>query len=161
MSTVVVDDLVQRYRVFMRDFPLDQRRSEINEPLLREVLAFIEMHQDQWDQGQWWRHGNCNTIGCFAGWTVVLGHPNWGLDRAWEFDSNDIDVPEQATRLLGLTRGQAERLFYYTSVYAKDPIDGVYRTRHPTFADFCRRVEEITGIVFKPASYMPEGLDAA
>ncbi len=124
----------------------DPYPTEINEPLIRDVLAYIEMHPEQWNQNSWWLRGMCGTTGCFAGWTVVLGHPAWGLERADEFHASRMDVEYRAARLLGLTAAQAARIFYFTAV----------GERHPSFVEFCRRVEEVTGVRFKPA---PEVID--
>ncbi len=126
----------------------------VNEPLLREVLAFIELHPQQWDQGAWIQTGVCGTTACLAGWTVVLADPVvGGLERMFEVDFTRMDIRGRAQALLGFTDEQVEWLFYYTMNYDEDgnPVG------RPTFADFCERVERVTGVRFKP----PETLDAA
>jgi len=63
------------------------------------VLAHIAAHPEQWDQRVWLQTTECGTVGCFAGWTVVLG----GGDRE--------DVRESARALLELDARQASSVF--------------------------------------------------
>lgn len=129
------------------------RSTGVNEALLREILTFIELHPERWDQGSWWDTGACGTTGCLAGWTVVLADPLFGPDQAWAFDPLSCDIDFRARNLLGLSEEQAHELFFFTQVYDEDgnPL------RRPTFRDMCERVERVTGIRIKP----PEDLGAA
>jgi hypothetical protein len=97
----------------------------VNKDLLRETLAYIEVHPEEWDQRQW----ICGTSACFAGracllsgaqpcdWGGKVVQPNdeeeTGLVVAQDSDSTRaIGVGEMARRLLGLTDDQADRLFH-------------------------------------------------
>lgn len=47
-----------------------------NAQLAYMVLDHIDAHPEQWQQGQWIGNAECGTVGCFAGWAVLLsgGH---------------------------------------------------------------------------------------
>lgn len=44
---------------------------DFNPDLLREVLGFILLNPDSYDQGTWFNQ-NCNTTGCLAGWAASM-----------------------------------------------------------------------------------------
>lgn len=115
-------------------------RPQVNEAFLREVLAFIELHPELWDQNDWMRETPCGTTYCLAGWACVLAD-NPVMDSA----TRRVDIPVEATRLLGLTGQQAWELFGFAYVHEV----GRY-ARHPTFDEFCGKVERVTGVRFKP-----------
>lgn len=111
----------------------------VNEARLREVLTFLQLHPELWNQYEF-----CGSTGCLAGWTVALAEQGdlSALDgRLW------VDVGERARQLLGLTGEQASRLFHFTEIYDSAVVEWY---RHPTFREFCERVELVTGIRFKP-----------
>jgi hypothetical protein len=111
-----------------------------NEPLLREVLSFIEGHPDQWDPSVWvdgfWGD-TCGTVGCLAGWTYLLGTPSPQPQPPAH------QVYQQARLLLDLTEDQALLLFGFTAV-----VGGLGVPRKPTFADLLAKVEAVTGVRF-------------
>lgn len=111
----------------------------INVPLAEKVLAQIMAAPDRWTQQSWLDRpytpdqqsaedtvDNCNTSGCFAGWSVVLaGYKTGRIDgvlRVPESIQRQLAVgPEDsharpsvqavATHELGLTPDQASELF--------------------------------------------------
>lgn len=124
----------------------------LNEALLREVMAFIKIHPERWNQQRWSQRTECGTTYCLAGWTVLLG-----FDADWsqhhDFDSYQAEdlVYDMARDLLGLTEGQAYELFYF--IDGTGPVTPGFelcpssRQRFQvTFADLVRKVFEVTGI---------------
>jgi len=71
----------------------------VNLELFDQVLAHIEAHPEQWDQSVWLAENECGTVGCFAGWTVILG----GGARN--------HVEQSAADLLGVDDVTADALF--------------------------------------------------
>ncbi len=129
----------------------------INEALFREVLAWIELHQERWSQRLWSGLGPCGTTHCLAGWTYVLS-----AEHLIEYDiDGDLIVPgggtvKQFAKVeLGLTEAEARELFLYTTVMVPGPA-GMGTARPPTFAELCAKVQEVTGIRFKPAESASE-----
>ncbi len=121
----------------------------INEALLREVLAYIELHPESWDQRIWGRVHACGTVACLAGWTYVLTSNDWGLQRwgqlNWDRSPSVFEVSGVAAYArdkLGLTDAQAWGLFHFGTDVRASP---------PTFAELCEVVEQVTGVRFKPA----------
>lgn len=102
-----------------------------NATLLREVLAQIETHPETWRQSDW----RCGTGMCFAGWTAELAGGKWIADanswragylavepgdtfeqlRYFQAIGYAVGVEDRATRLLSLTKGQADDLFCPTN----------------------------------------------
>ncbi len=122
----------------------------VNEPFLREVLTWISLHQDLWDQRGWVTHTACGTTYCIAGWAYVLGTQEWfGRDNHRRIRST-LPVYPVARRLLGLTPEQASDLFMFTTVVVPGKANnGLGTARPPTFAELCAKVEEVTGVRFK------------
>jgi hypothetical protein len=121
---------------------------EVNEPRLRGVLAHIEQDQEHWDQ---YTYG-CGTAACLAGWAVALEN-NWTMGQLFTVNQTGFSIRDRAQELLGLTRDQAHALFsFHTVVDASAPWGG----REPTFAEFCERVEEVTGVRYKPLTHLTE-----
>jgi hypothetical protein len=110
--------------------------SRVNEPYVREVLNFIDLHQELWNQGLWTGESECGTTHCLAGWAVALTSPQ---DLA-----DPVIIPKRAAELLGLNARQAAMLFFYEF----DPI----LDREVTFTDLCEMVEAVTGVEFKPST---------
>ncbi len=85
--------------------------SELNKPLLEQVMTHINDHPDVHDQENWVINPdqydpsnieNCGTAACFAGWACLLsGHT-----------SKTVDVESKAVELLGLDWDDAAVLFY-------------------------------------------------
>lgn len=112
----------------------------INEAFLREVMAHIELNQELWDQSTWANVNNeCGTSYCLAGWAYTLGT---GRDA---LTVNGSEVAHTAAHLLGLSYIRASHIFQFTSV----PDRGQFRP--VTFPELCVRVEQVTGVKFKPA----------
>lgn len=85
----------------------------INVPLLRKVLEHITAHPEEHDQGVWVRRTLCETTGCIAYHTAVIAGYSIYLDG---YDMCRVSTGElindAAQRVLGLTSGQAFRLFF-------------------------------------------------
>lgn len=123
----------------------------VNEAFLREVMAYIELHPELWDQENWASVAPCGTSHCLAGWAYVLGTGKelWLNPRSMTVEPTELVV--EAGKLLGLSVSQAVALFNFSVITAYDKY-GYYVSRHPTFQEFCDKVERVTGITFKPAS---------
>lgn len=98
----------------------------------RMVLDFITAHPEHHNQAVWavpmaWLRelydeslvGTCGTVACVAGWTCIMagdeltssdGSPE--LDHAISDSGAALEIPERAMRLLGLTKDEADELFY-------------------------------------------------
>ncbi len=122
-----------------------------NEPLIREVLSFIDLHRERWNQDQYLARGECGTVGCFAGWAALLSSTA-ELDLA-EVDNpvslalykRGLDNRYHIAEILGLGVNQYYRIYDFVTVH--DPEGN--RLRHPTFEELCQRVFEVTGIRYK------------
>ncbi len=128
----------------------------LNEAFIREVLAWIELHQELWNQNTWHSPEPCGTAYCFAGWAVKLG-------TDLEVESlGTLALVRKAMELTGLSTAQASELFWYVAEPVEDPIFesgyvGHQSYRKPTFEEFCAKVEAVTGIRFKPRSEAIDG----
>lgn len=119
--------------------------STVDEARLRAVLAYIEAHPESWNQGEW----ACGTSGCLAGWTVALDRELEIRHVAVTYHGSQVE--ETARKLLRLDPSQAAWLFYFTSVEGDDG-----EPRRPTFEEFCARVEQVTGVRYKPLTHLTE-----
>lgn len=85
------------------DFP-ERRRW-----LAKQIAAHPRYH----DQGSWYWRDGCGTTACAAGWAMLLAGRRSARNGLLFDDHDELMVPESdGRRLLGLTRGQAEELFY-------------------------------------------------
>lgn len=79
-----------------------------NAELAYRVLDHIDAHPEQWDQGHWVAEAECGTVGCFAGWAVMLsgymvndeGTVIGSLGRVTKLDGQHIE--DAANVLLGI-----------------------------------------------------------
>lgn len=124
----------------------------VNEPFLREVMTWIRLHPEQWDQSHWAAEGACGTTYCLAGWAYVLGTGDrFTVESHHALIRRGGSVVDTAQRLLGLTDEQAGKLFFYLTAFEPDPDQpGHFIAHDVTFADLCHRVEVVTGVRFKP-----------
>ena len=88
----------------------------INKDLLRETLAYIEAHPEEWDQTKWL----CGTTACFAGRACLLSgdRPVYEIGPDDESgrvyfgqDNRRRQVRYRAADLLGLGQHDADVLF--------------------------------------------------
>jgi hypothetical protein len=98
----------------------------INVALLKQTLAHIEAHPEEWDQTEF----RCGSGMCFAGWAAQLAGGRWYADNPdealgdaliaepddpWAFEARAgvrvVYAQLRAERVLGLDRKQANRLF--------------------------------------------------
>ena len=108
-----------------------------NAELAYRVLDHIDAHPEQWDQGHWVAEAECGTVGCFAGWAVMLSG----------YTVNDavvIESPDGLTNLDGLhIEAAADDLLGIddNTVYLHDdPYDGLLKRD-----ELGQRVAEIFG----------------
>jgi len=107
----------------------------VNEEFLRKVVAVIERHPERWNQSGYRQTGECGDTYCLAGWAChVAGLDVYTLGR----DPTPRAIFWRAARLLGLTRRQANQLFFW----ADDD------RCHPTVDRLKARITEVTGVVF-------------
>jgi hypothetical protein len=145
-------DARQALRMAARALDLDSEATVtpvVDEARLQEVLAVLEANQHRWNQRSY--ISSCNTTGCLAGWTVALANE---VDLAGVLMVGEAPISDQARTLLGFTHLQANQVFLFTQV--ADPSE-VCGSRHPTFDEFCARVEEVTGVRYKPVEHLTEG----
>lgn len=95
--------------------------TELNIPLLRKTIEYIEEHPDEWAQDTWASKTNCGTTMCFAGTAAFLAGATWlwgeGVD---DYESVGCIAPDgtrhtienYATEELGLSVRQADYIFY-------------------------------------------------
>lgn len=131
-------------RGFVVPVPATSPPTQPNEAFIREVLAYIEIHPETWHQSWWARKTDCGTSHCIAGWayTLATGKP---------FTVNHVpdDLLTVAADALGMPLGKAWELFHFTG------IDDHGHGRHPTFEELCHKVQELTGVRFKPTPKVP------
>jgi hypothetical protein len=87
-----------------------------NAELAYRVLDHIDAHPEQWNQGRWIGKSECQTVGCFAGWAVLLSGAepiDFGSDwmdngltytTGVEFEGESWTVSQLAQRLLRADR---------------------------------------------------------
>lgn len=89
-----------------------------NTALGYRVLDHILTHPQQHSQDVYYAEGECGTVACFAGWTVLLS--GYTLDDGYDgYDPTgkpveDLDIHDTAAELLGLTKDEAIHLFLET-----------------------------------------------
>lgn len=97
-------------------------RPQPNLDLIDRVLQQIDAEPERWNQGWWSGPSSCGTAYCFGGWAVALSGGVWTGDGYTDTlvpERGDSAYPmadytyveERATRLLGLTQREADRLF--------------------------------------------------
>lgn len=124
--------------------------TDLNVELFDETLQHVIDYPEEHDQGVWRKVSSCGTTACFAGRALILAGVRWYDNDRWvEADADDdhrycvyMYVPGEgevrvcstrakAQRLLGLTEGQAAKLFLCTVDHdeavrvAKEIRDGV------------------------------------
>ncbi len=126
-----------------------------NEAFIREVLAFIELHPELWDQALWSGvdpRTQAQTH-CFGGWAYRLAT---GCEHRF-YTIDCVDQPtieDTARRALGITPVQAIDLFGFIKKTVRTPTGGIGLVP-VTFADLCEQVELVTGVRFKPPIEVP------
>ncbi len=89
-----------------------------NVPLLRQTMAHIEAHPEEWYQGSW----RCDTGMCFAGHTAIIDGATWTYPDITDdeiFETELVTTPgreimpvrDYASHALGLELGEAALLF--------------------------------------------------
>lgn len=123
---------------------------QINEPLFRKVVEFLEANPKKWFQNNWIRdlgdngEVSCGTTGCIAGWTVLLSPE---VDFSKINETNLVVMPNgkampikwAAQDLLGLTDDQAWAIFQYVRDGDDEPV---------TWSQMKARITRVTGIQF-------------
>jgi len=84
--------------------------------LLRRVKAKILKNPTAFGMDLWARRSGraeCGTIGCIAGWVLMLSRPGLQESVRYGFHKTfDLDWKEEATRELGITDNQPFSLFF-------------------------------------------------
>jgi hypothetical protein len=82
-----------------------------NAALAYQVLDHIDAHPEQWNQGIYIGEASCGSVGCFAGWTVLLSGAvpvydefSGGLTDVVMVDGEPRIVSSYAQELLGIDR---------------------------------------------------------
>lgn len=96
---------------------------------LDQVRRFLQANPEVHEQATW----ACDTVGCFAGWTVALNAGCKAGDDGLEervplYSEAGLHVQEIAERLLGLTRDESDALFNQTLDYGV----GIRQLRAPS-----------------------------
>ncbi len=119
-------------------------KTGVNEAGIRAVVTFLAFFPERWDQTVvHGRHRGMTTY-CFATLTCWLAGED--IDDLIEADraaGNPLGdrIYRRAAELLGLSDGQAARIFRYGVTDAGE---------HPTLKEFCRRIASVTGVVVDP-----------
>lgn len=98
--------------------------TQVNEPLFRQVVQYIEDNPEQWNQRKFGRLTACGTQHCLAGWAIEFSDG----DFQWYTDSLGNGYPKRGDsflkgrKALGLTNDQAEELFYDTQTDSVDEL---------------------------------------
>lgn len=117
----------------------------MNIDLADRVLKQIKTHPETWDQQLWIGTRECGTVGCFAGWTCILGDPTARKEphsNSWVTIATDdpvgmarrfpscmaldrgfirVSVPDYAAYLLGL--GEAAAYYLFSGARTLDDIE--------------------------------------
>lgn len=91
---------------------------ELNVPLLRKAVEWAEAEaarpeaECEWYQDTYLADGatigrNCKTAYCIAGYVHSVIHGHEETLRKWENDEDLDSIPDEAQKLLGLTRDEA------------------------------------------------------
>ncbi len=93
-------------------------------------------------QEKWYRQERtCETTCCYAGWAVLLaGYRLNNAGAAMMPDGTTEEVEHLAEKLLGLSRGQADQIFYFFGESGDD--------EQPAIEEMKERVSQVTGITF-------------
>jgi hypothetical protein len=123
-----------------------------NEPLIRQVMAFIDTNRDRWDQDRYLDVGDCGMVGCFAGWALLITEYGERLPLALADDPREImrEVRQASSRAsivvrLGLDPDQFNAIYDFVVVH--DEQDG--ELRHPTFEELVDLVARVTGVRYQ------------
>lgn len=107
---------------------------ELNIPLLRKTMEYIEAHPEDWDQMHYAmksEESSCGTAMCFAGTAVYLEGYSFVFHRLsgrigevvavdCTKQGNPMLIDHKARELLGLTETQADEIF--GAVHINDPV---------------------------------------
>lgn len=97
-------------------FEKGEQMPEMNVKLLDDTLAYIEAHPEEHDQSTW----VCDTTMCFAGHALALSGVKVEVDpdRHILLDGKRAGMESSAREALGLTYGEAERLFFARDLWS-------------------------------------------
>jgi hypothetical protein len=94
-----------------------------NAELAYKVLDHIDAHPEQWNQGVYIGSGECGTVGCFAGWTVLLSgaeplyRDGGSITEMAVVDGRPHAVADLAEDLLGASRYVDQSDYEYDGEY--------------------------------------------
>ncbi len=119
---------------------------KVNEPLIQQVLTFIDLNRQRWDQDVFLKVGSCGSVGCFAGWALVLSQTGELEDTTVEniaFRARYGYRRPDVMNILGMSARQFYAIYDLVVVYDEAGM------RHPTFEELCERVEQVTGVTYR------------
>lgn len=122
-----------------------------NEPLIRQIVEYIENNPEEWHQRSYGTRTSCGTAHCIAGWALVFSEVpvRWSATSkpGVEHMISRESIEHKATELLGLTEDQANEIFFLGFKY--NEYDGYGFIRQPSLAEMKDKITEITDIEFK------------
>lgn len=87
--------------------------------LAKRVRDHLTEHPEQHKQANFWRRTDCGTTACIAGWVAILDGVDLEIEPALSGPGASAttlatgeDISHYAGRVLGLTHGEIESLFY-------------------------------------------------
>lgn len=104
---------------------------------LRHLRETVLANPETWSQRHWAKRTECGTYLCFAGWAVTLKgeEVDWQSPEVMQIDIDDFGyvlsgrvttgavIADSARGWLGLTREQADDLFYSDQFNGMDVLD--------------------------------------
>jgi hypothetical protein len=86
----------------------------MNTELMLRVADAIESHPKQFDMIHYAKEDGCGTVMCIAGWAVFLVYPE--LVGLYVANEDRPDLHDEAKELLGLSKYDADELFFATGL---------------------------------------------
>lgn len=123
-----------------------------NEARIREVIQYIELHPEQWNQTKFYHKTTCGTTGCLAGLSFFLAN-----EMSWIGEWTDLrSFAKDAKEYLELNDSQAYKIFYFMNICdecgdtnIEPKCDHVGKFRHPTIEEYKKLITTVTGVTFK------------
>jgi hypothetical protein len=107
-----------------------RERKTLNRALLRKLARKLRRlrHEEHYRQGSYGQETECGTAACIAGHTVLMSGHNLGECYGQCVKGGRVyDIHRTAQRLLGLTDGEASRIFGAVALYWPSPYDWRYQ----------------------------------
>ena len=134
-----------------RLYPTSLPAGQINATLLQEVLAFLDRNITRWTQHRYLSEVDGVLVGCVAGWAVVMGGIDFDTPEFLLSARDGIELHRRGREVLGFSEFQAGAVFGFTHVTEHGLAGEV--ERHPTFAELCHRIFEVTDVRYNPQGH--------